>query len=120
MVSRMPAASQAGLAAALVGLETLSLARTGHLLGRASQQQREAPTSPASWRSPKRATSPASRQLRRGHQSPPSHWRAFVRRWRTFSAQPGARQRAGRSAVASWPQSRNNKKKPLKHGLNNH
>ena len=41
MVSRMPAASQAGLAAALVGLEALSLARTGRRLGRASPQQRE-------------------------------------------------------------------------------
>jgi choline dehydrogenase-like flavoprotein len=42
MVSRMPAASQAGLAAALVSLQALSLARTGRLLGGASPQQREA------------------------------------------------------------------------------
>jgi choline dehydrogenase-like flavoprotein len=41
MVSRMPAASQAGLGAALVGIEAFSLARTGHRLGRASPQQRE-------------------------------------------------------------------------------
>jgi choline dehydrogenase-like flavoprotein len=42
MVSHMPASSQAGLAATLVGLEALSLARSGRLLGRASPQQREA------------------------------------------------------------------------------
>ena len=42
MVSRMPPASQAGLAAALVSLEAFSLARTGRLLGAASPQQREA------------------------------------------------------------------------------
>jgi choline dehydrogenase-like flavoprotein len=41
MVSRMPAVSQAGLGAALVGIEAFSLARTGHRLGRASPQQRE-------------------------------------------------------------------------------
>ena len=41
MVSRMPAASQAGLGAALVGIEAFSLARTGRRLGRASPQQRE-------------------------------------------------------------------------------
>ncbi len=42
MISRMPAASQAGLGAALVGLEAFSLARTGRRLGAASPQQREA------------------------------------------------------------------------------
>jgi choline dehydrogenase-like flavoprotein len=42
MISRMPVSSQAGLAAALAGLEAFSLARTGRLLGRASPQQREA------------------------------------------------------------------------------
>jgi hypothetical protein len=42
MVLRMPPASQAGLAATLVGLEALSLARTGHRLGHASPAQREA------------------------------------------------------------------------------
>lgn len=41
MVSRMPASSQVGLAAALVGIESLSLLRTGRTLGRASAQQRE-------------------------------------------------------------------------------
>jgi choline dehydrogenase-like flavoprotein len=41
MVSRMPAASQAGLGAALVGIEAFSLARTGRRLGRASAEQRE-------------------------------------------------------------------------------
>ncbi|HEY2333593.1 MAG TPA: GMC family oxidoreductase [Solirubrobacterales bacterium] len=41
MVSRMPALSQAGLGAALVGIEALSLARTGRRLGRASPKQRE-------------------------------------------------------------------------------
>jgi choline dehydrogenase-like flavoprotein len=42
MISRMPVSSQAGLGAALAGLEAFSLARTGRLLGRASPQQREA------------------------------------------------------------------------------
>jgi hypothetical protein len=41
MVSRMPAASQAGLGAALVGIEAFSLARTGRRLGRVSPEQRE-------------------------------------------------------------------------------
>src|SRR4051795_11407762 len=41
MVSRMPAASQAGLGAALAGIEAFSLARTGRRLGRASPEQRE-------------------------------------------------------------------------------
>jgi choline dehydrogenase-like flavoprotein len=41
MVSRMPASSQVGLGAALVGIETLSLLRTGRTLGRASTGQRE-------------------------------------------------------------------------------
>jgi choline dehydrogenase-like flavoprotein len=41
MVSRMPAASQAGLGAALLGIEAFSLVRTGRRLGRASPQQRE-------------------------------------------------------------------------------
>jgi choline dehydrogenase-like flavoprotein len=41
MVSRMPAASQAGLGAALVGIEAFSLARTGRRLGRATPEQRE-------------------------------------------------------------------------------
>ncbi|HEX3609055.1 MAG TPA: GMC family oxidoreductase [Solirubrobacterales bacterium] len=41
MVSRMPAASQAGLGAALVGIEAFSLARTGRRLGRASPERRE-------------------------------------------------------------------------------
>lgn len=42
MIARMPLASQAGLGAALVGLEALSLARSGRTLGAASQEQREA------------------------------------------------------------------------------
>jgi choline dehydrogenase-like flavoprotein len=42
MVSRMPAASRAGLGAALAGLEALSLARTGRRLGKATPAQREA------------------------------------------------------------------------------
>jgi hypothetical protein len=42
MISRMPLASQAGLGAALVGLEGLSIARSGRTLGAASQEQREA------------------------------------------------------------------------------
>jgi choline dehydrogenase-like flavoprotein len=42
MVSRMPAASQVGLGAALVGLEAFSLARNGRTIGAASSQQREA------------------------------------------------------------------------------
>jgi len=41
MVSRMPASSQVGLAAALVGIEAFSLVRTRHTLGAASAQQRE-------------------------------------------------------------------------------
>jgi choline dehydrogenase-like flavoprotein len=41
MVSRMPAVSQAGLGAALAGLEAFSLARTGRRLGRTSARQRE-------------------------------------------------------------------------------
>jgi len=41
MVSRMPAASQAGLGAALLGIEAFSLARTGRRLGRVSAEQRE-------------------------------------------------------------------------------
>lgn len=41
MVSRMPASSQLGLAAALVGIEGLSLLRTGRTLGGASAPQRE-------------------------------------------------------------------------------
>jgi choline dehydrogenase-like flavoprotein len=41
MVSRMPAASQAGLGAALIGIEAFSLVRTRRLLGRASPKQRE-------------------------------------------------------------------------------
>jgi hypothetical protein len=41
MVSRMPAASQVGLGAALVGIEALSLARTGRRLGGATVEQRE-------------------------------------------------------------------------------
>jgi len=41
MVSRMPASSQMGLGAALVGIETLSLLRTGRTLGGASARQRE-------------------------------------------------------------------------------
>ncbi len=42
MVSRMPPSSQAGIGAALVGLEAFSLLRSGHRLGRASPQRREA------------------------------------------------------------------------------
>jgi len=41
MISRMPAASQAGLGAVLVGIEVFSLARTGRRLGRVSPKQRE-------------------------------------------------------------------------------
>jgi choline dehydrogenase-like flavoprotein len=42
MVDRMPAVSQAGLGAALVGLEAFSLARTGRRLRAASPRRREA------------------------------------------------------------------------------
>jgi choline dehydrogenase-like flavoprotein len=42
MIARMPLASQVGLGAALVGLEGLSIARSGRTLGAASQEQREA------------------------------------------------------------------------------
>ncbi len=42
MVSRMPTISQVGLGAALVGVETLSLVRTGRTLGAASPEQRQA------------------------------------------------------------------------------
>jgi choline dehydrogenase-like flavoprotein len=42
MIGRMPRASQVGLGAALLGLEGLSIARSGRTLGRASQEQREA------------------------------------------------------------------------------
>ncbi|HET7484924.1 MAG TPA: GMC family oxidoreductase [Solirubrobacterales bacterium] len=42
MIDRMPAVSQVGLAAALVGLEAFSLARTGRRLGAGSPQRREA------------------------------------------------------------------------------
>lgn len=42
MIARMPLASQAGLGAALVGLEGLSIARSGRTLGAASREQREA------------------------------------------------------------------------------
>jgi hypothetical protein len=42
MVSRMPAASQAGLGAALIGLEAFSLVRNGRTIGAASAPQREA------------------------------------------------------------------------------
>lgn len=42
MVGRMPLASQVGLGAALLGLEGLSIARSGRTLGAASQEQREA------------------------------------------------------------------------------
>ncbi|HXR29800.1 MAG TPA: GMC family oxidoreductase [Solirubrobacterales bacterium] len=42
MVDRMPAISRAGLGAALVGIEGLSLGRTGRTLGAASPQQRRA------------------------------------------------------------------------------
>lgn len=42
MIARMPRASQVGLGAALLGLEGLSIARSGRTLGAASQEQREA------------------------------------------------------------------------------
>jgi choline dehydrogenase-like flavoprotein len=42
MVKRMPPASQAGLGAALIGLEAFSLVRNGRTIGAASAQQREA------------------------------------------------------------------------------
>jgi choline dehydrogenase-like flavoprotein len=42
MIARMPRASQVGLGAALLGLEGLSIARSGRTLGGASQEQREA------------------------------------------------------------------------------
>jgi len=42
MIARMPRASQIGLGAALLGLEGLSIARSGRTLGAASQEQREA------------------------------------------------------------------------------
>jgi choline dehydrogenase-like flavoprotein len=42
MIARMPRASQVGLGAALLGLEGLSIARSGRTLGAASQAQREA------------------------------------------------------------------------------
>jgi choline dehydrogenase-like flavoprotein len=42
MIARMPLASQVGLGAALLGLEGLSIARSGRTLGGASQEQREA------------------------------------------------------------------------------
>jgi choline dehydrogenase-like flavoprotein len=42
MISRMPTASQVGLAATLTGLEAFSLARTGHRLGAVPPQRREA------------------------------------------------------------------------------
>ncbi len=42
MIARMPRASQVGLGAALLGLEGLSIARSGRTLGSASQEQREA------------------------------------------------------------------------------
>jgi len=41
MIGRMPAVSQAGLGAALVGLEAFSLARTGRTLGALPPQKRE-------------------------------------------------------------------------------
>ncbi len=41
MVSRMPATSQAGLGAALIGIEAFSLARTGRRLGRVAPERRE-------------------------------------------------------------------------------
>ena len=41
MVSRMPVSSQVGLGAALVGIEAVSLVRTGRTLGAASPRQRE-------------------------------------------------------------------------------
>jgi choline dehydrogenase-like flavoprotein len=42
MIARMPLASQVGLGTALLGLEGLSIARSGRTLGAASQEQREA------------------------------------------------------------------------------
>ena len=42
MIARMPRTSQVGLGAALLGLEGLSIARSGRTLGGASQEQREA------------------------------------------------------------------------------
>jgi choline dehydrogenase-like flavoprotein len=42
MIKRMPAVSQAGLGAGLVGLEAFSLVRNGRTIGAASPQQREA------------------------------------------------------------------------------
>jgi choline dehydrogenase-like flavoprotein len=42
MIARMPRSSQVGLGAALLGLEGLSIARSGRTLGAASQEQREA------------------------------------------------------------------------------
>jgi len=42
MVSRMPTASQAGLAAALVGLQAFSVGRTGRRLGALAPERREA------------------------------------------------------------------------------
>jgi choline dehydrogenase-like flavoprotein len=42
MIGQMPAVSQVGLGAALVGLEAFSLARTGRTLGGVSAQQRQA------------------------------------------------------------------------------
>lgn len=41
MIARMPRASQVGFGAALLGLEGLSIARSGRTLGAASQEQRE-------------------------------------------------------------------------------
>ncbi len=41
MISQMPALSQAGLAATLVGLEAFSLARTGRTLGSLPPERRE-------------------------------------------------------------------------------
>jgi choline dehydrogenase-like flavoprotein len=42
MIARMPLASQVGLGAALVGLEALSLSRSGRTIGAASPEKREA------------------------------------------------------------------------------
>jgi choline dehydrogenase-like flavoprotein len=42
MISRMPAVSQAGLGGILIGIEALSLARSGRRLGAATPEQREA------------------------------------------------------------------------------
>lgn len=42
MISRMPASSQVGLGAALVGLEAFALVRTGRKLGAGTPEQREA------------------------------------------------------------------------------